>query len=501
MKLQRRWAVWRARVRAWLQHVQHSLRLRVALGVGLPLLLALIALSFTHYWNERHLLETQARQSAVLLGDVVAANLRHAMLTTDHRQLSHLLTALDTRETVARVVVVNLDGVPVAANVPLAANTVERAIEPGCTTCHRRAVEALPAAAVLAATDDIMRVAVPLNNEAECAGCHRSVNPHLGIVLMDLPMQLVWPHVAQDLQTDLFISGIITLFITGAVYLMLHQLVVRRVEAFRPRLAEFAAGNFGARLPVTQADEIGELAGAFNRMADQLAVQAQQEQAQAALRQHAIAEERERIARELHDGLAQVLGYVHTKATAVRLLVNKGQTPAAEKHLAQLEEAARSVFVDIREAILGLKITSRPNTPLSALINEYADQFSRLSDLPVQVTIAPNVAAVALPTETELQMLRIMQEALANVRKHAQATTVCVHLHNGGPWLELLVSDDGCGFAPEQPRLNRSRPHFGLSTMRERAEAIGAQFHLHTTPGAGTQVKIQLPFQVKHSEQ
>ena len=83
------------------------------------------------------------------------------------------------------------------------------------------------------------------------------------------------------------------------------------------------------------------------------------------MRQRAIVEERERIARELHDGMAQVLGYVHTKATAVRLLLGRQQTEAATAQLGQLEEAARGLFIDVREAILGLRMTSRGDLRLA----------------------------------------------------------------------------------------------------------------------------------------
>ncbi|MER3513125.1 MAG: histidine kinase, partial [Chloroflexota bacterium] len=169
-------------------------------------------------------------------------------------------------------------------------------------------------------------------------------------------------------------------------------------------------------------------ATAFNRMADELERHMREERERSALRQRAIVEERERVARELHDGLAQLLGYVNTKAMAVRLMLKKRQMKAAEEHLLQLEEAARELFVDVREAILGLKASGQAGAGLSALLNEYAAQFSRLSSLPVQIEIAPDAASVQLAAEAELQLLRIVQEALTNVRKHAAATSVHIRV-------------------------------------------------------------------------
>ncbi len=126
------------------------------------------------------------------------------------------------------------------------------------------------------------------------------------------------------------------------------------------------------------------------------------------------------------------------------------------------------------------------------MLQEYAAHFSQLSDLPVQVDIAPSLADLCLSSEVELQLLRIVQEALTNARKHAHASKVAIRVANGGPTMEVIVSDDGQGFEPEQGR-GAGRPHFGLGTMRERAEAIGAEFGIDSQPGAGTQVRVRLP--------
>ena len=228
-------------------------------------------------------------------------------------------------------------------------------------------------------------------------------------------------------------------------------------------------------------------------MADQLERHAREERNLAEMRQRAIVDERERIARELHDGLAQVLGYVHTKATAVRLLLGRQQTEAATAQLAQLEEAARGLFVDVREAILGLRMTSRGDQPLASLLREYAHHFEQFSEVPVEVVSSPGVDALSLPADTELQLLRIVQESLTNIRKHAHAT--CIQLTVGQrDGLEIVVSDNGRGFEPAQSH-PLGRPQFGLVSMRERAEAIGAEFSIQSQPGQGTRMAVHLPLE------
>jgi signal transduction histidine kinase len=470
-----------------------NLRARIALGLGLPLLLIFTGLSFLHYWRASHLLEEQARLTAVQFGRVITASLRHSMLSDDGLALATILGDIGGMPAVERAQIVNVRGEVVTDSGAGPADQVQHVVEPGCTACHRLSPERRPATLVTSLPDQALRIAIPINNEPECAGCHTGAELHLGILLVDVPLRILWPHVTRDLQVDLVLSLLITLLITGAVYWLLHRLVIRRVEAFRAPLALYAAGQFEARLPAPREDELGALAAAFNRMADRIEAHAAEEQALSELRHRAIVEERERIARELHDGLAQVLGYVHTKATAVRLLLKRQEMAGAEAQLVQLEEAARGLFVDVREAILGLKMTGRHDARLVTMLGEYAEHFSRLSDLPVEVNITPSARKIRLRPEIELQLLRLVQEALTNARKHARASRVWITYQNGGPTLELTIGDDGCGFDPDalaaQPQL---RPHFGLATMRERAEAIGAEFNIASRPGR-THVSVRLP--------
>lgn len=488
---------WLSRMgRAMSAFFRHNLRARVALGLGLPILLTLTLLSLAHYWRERHLLTDQARLTASQISQVVVAGLRQSMLANHPAQVGAVLSDFTARDMIDRAQIMDLDGQVLVDSGPAHAGEVQSVAEPGCTACHRLAAGERPLAAVVTSDADVLRVAVPIDNEPACAACHAPTAVHLGILLVDVPMRVLWPHAVQSLQIDLAISAVITLVATAILYALIHWLVVRRVEAFRRPLAAYAAGNYSLRLPAgrADADEIDDLAVTFNRLADQLARQAAAENARADLRHRAIVEERERIARELHDGLAQVLGYVHTKATAVRLLLARQQTQAAETQLVQLEEAARGLFIDVREAILGLRLTSQRDQRLGALLQEYAAHFSTLSDLPVSVQVAPTVSHLALPPETELQLLRIVQEALTNVRKHARATAAQVTVLNGGPSLELQISDDGIGFNPDHygPERGGGRPHFGLGTMRERAEAIGAAFEIRAGPGQGTCVSVRL---------
>ena len=162
----RRWlsqasSAWQ-RVAGWFQR---NLRARVALGIGLPILLALSALSLVHYWRERHLLEDQARLSAIQFGQVITGSLRHSMLVNDPGMLMAVLDDIGARETIERAQVVDLQGQVVIDSGPNRDGQVQHVVEPGCMACHRLSPETRPDTAVLSTDTDVMRVAVPINNE------------------------------------------------------------------------------------------------------------------------------------------------------------------------------------------------------------------------------------------------------------------------------------------------------------------------------------------------
>jgi signal transduction histidine kinase len=205
----------------------------------------------------------------------------------------------------------------------------------------------------------------------------------------------------------------------------------------------------------------------------------------------AVAEERLRIAHELHDGLAQVLAYVNTKAQAVKQFLLNGRTEEATRQLDQLAGAAREVYTDVRESIIGLRSAAVPDLSITEALTEYISTWQAHAgvDCKLRIEGEPRLAANA-----QLQVLRIVQESLTNVRKHAGAQKVEVSLKQVDAALRITVRDDGAGFNPSM--LGRSEmPRFGLATMRERAEALGGTFVLDSVPGSGTRITIELPAQ------
>ena len=229
----------------------------------------------------------------------------------------------------------------------------------------------------------------------------------------------------------------------------------------------------------------------LNRFAAIAAVAIQNARLHEQVRALAITEERERIAREMHDSLAQVLGYVNTKVQATQVLMETGQLEKASDQLTQMAEAARSAYADVREGILSLRTSLDGSRSLADTLQDYLTVWQEQSG--VQTRLIDGLDGPArLPALGEVQLLRIIQEALSNVRKHAHATHARVELAQEDRRIVVRISDDGVGLDPEEPA-RRGLPRFGMSTMRERAESLGGDFGVSSTPGEGTCITVWLP--------
>lgn len=206
----------------------------------------------------------------------------------------------------------------------------------------------------------------------------------------------------------------------------------------------------------------------------------------------AITDERERIAREMHDSLAQVLGYVNTKAQAAQELIEAGEPGRASAHIGQLAEAARSAYVDVRENILALRTSALAGRPLAEALREYAVAWEEQSGIGTEVSVEAQTANSLLGPTGEVQLMRIIQEALANVRKHAGATQARISVVEVDGVVQTLVEDNGAGFEPTAVTRG-AFPQFGLATMRERAESVGGTLTVESARGKGTRVVARLP--------
>ncbi len=225
-------------------------------------------------------------------------------------------------------------------------------------------------------------------------------------------------------------------------------------------------------------------------IAHQISLAIRNAQLYAELQQTAMLRERYRLAREFHDGLAQTLGYLGLQIDRIERMFQKGQYDNLEREINETRQIVRSAYMDVREAIEGLRLRWDDPEQLARNLETYVHDFSRQANLDVTFTASP--ADLTAPSRISLQLLRIAQEALTNVRKHAQAQRVDVLVLRRGDELELRVADDGVGFS-DAPRQNSGHRSYGLTSMRERAESIGGRLSVVTGPGQGSVITVTVP--------
>lgn len=204
-------------------------------------------------------------------------------------------------------------------------------------------------------------------------------------------------------------------------------------------------------------------------------------------------QERDRLARELHDNLAQALGFVNLKLAVTSDLLEQGEVEQAKEPLHQARQMVNETYTDVREEIFNLRTMTSADSTLVETLREYLTRYKESYQLNITLIIN-NDHLEGVSQEISTQIIRIIQEALINIRKHADVDQATIHFERVGSELLITISDEGRGFDIEQnPEANKDS--FGLQIMQERAESIGATLTVHSTIGIGSQVVICVPVQ------
>jgi signal transduction histidine kinase len=204
-------------------------------------------------------------------------------------------------------------------------------------------------------------------------------------------------------------------------------------------------------------------------------------------RELSIVEERNRLARELHDSVSQKLFGLVLSAEAAATLLGRDDGAAGEQ-VARLGELAQEALAELRELIFELRPTSLDEEGLAATLRKQVDMLRRVHGRDIELRIAG--AATCAP-ESEAEVLRVAQEALNNALRHAEAERIELRMEVRDGRLVVTVADDGIGFDPEAPGVRSRR--LGLTSMEERARALGGTLAVVSRPGEGTTVTLEVP--------
>jgi signal transduction histidine kinase len=277
-------------------------------------------------------------------------------------------------------------------------------------------------------------------------------------------------YLNQDLFQNLFGFPIQLLRAASAVAAAFF--VIRFLRAFQVESERKIADLQAARLQEAQQREAlrGEL---FNRV-----VAAQEV-------------ERQRIARELHDETGQSLTAIGLGLRGMGSSLRQKDTKRADQILHNLQKLSSDSLVELQRLISDLRPSHLDDLGLASALRWYASDIQERTSLDVRVEISGEEHPVSGPAKTAL--FRIVQEALTNVIKHAEAKVVKISLHFSADSVDIQVSDDGQGFDP-QARRSGGRISWGLRNMEERTNLLGGKFQIRSSPGHGTRLEVSIPY-------
>lgn len=206
-------------------------------------------------------------------------------------------------------------------------------------------------------------------------------------------------------------------------------------------------------------------------------------------RELAVRQERQLLAQELHDSIAQSLAFLKIQVALLRDALGKSEQDKIASTLSEIDAGVRESYADVRELLLHFRTRSEHEDIEHALRSTLA-KFQRQSGIETSISISGT--ALPLAPDLQVQVLHVVQEALSNARKHSGASHVELRVHQAPNWV-FEVLDNGRGFARRSP--GEADAQVGLQIMRERAARIGAKVSVESRPGEGTRVRLELPRQ------
>lgn len=488
---------------------RQSLRIKVSLGVVLPLVLILSILSAIEYGRHRRVVLDSLSALASQAGSVIESNLRHAMLKSDFSEVQSILDSISENNDFRVIYLIDTSGKVIFAPYGRGTGTQLSNDKPDCQPCHRLDPAARPASVVVEADDGqrVFRSMYPINNAPECSVCHDPTQRLIGLLLIDIPVAPMESTVAAHLGENLiwWVSIILTTVIV--VNLAMSRIVLRRLEGLAKALSSFGQEGLNLRVPTGDLDEIGQLANTFNDMSERIEAEAAQNrslsehlQRQSAQRGELLKQlitaqedERKRVARELHDDLGQALSALAFQAEAIERLIPSDVDGAIDQ-LNQIRNLITETTESMYDLIMALRPSVLDELGLAAALRTHAGRF--LEDSGIAFELRSDGFSGRLSPDIETALYRIFQEALNNVRRHSGAKNVRITFARDNGDFVGEIQDDGHGFALDSIGANGESPHgYGLLSMQERVAQCCGQLEVISRPGSGTIIRVRFPIE------
>lgn len=419
-------------------------------------------------------LEAELEERGIAIGTSLAAQSRNLILTDDSFALYTLISNYhDSDRDLVYTFVIDAAG-----------NVLVHTFDEGfpLDLLDKNRVEAgQPYRVQVLQTDDdrILDVAVPV------------LGGKAGVVRLGLSEAAISSAVAQHIRDILLWMALIMVLGLTLAYgfaSILTGPISRLAEAARA----MGRGDFRWDTPIWAKDEIGSLGTAFHEMSRELKHKEEMREQLLAKVLGAQEEERKRIARELHDETSQALTSL---IVGLKFVDSSAGMAQVREKTAELRALAAQTLEEVHHLATELRPSLLDDLGLVAAIQKYTREYSAKMNIKVDSHIS-GLSGERLPSEVEIAVYRIIQEALTNVAKHAEAKNVSVILRYRDSTLMAIIEDDGKGFDVSQVTALASEKKLGLFGMYERASLIGGKLTIESQPGAGTTIFLEVPLKL-----
>lgn len=476
--------------------LHYSLRFKIIFGlIGLLTLTMTILFTIQYLYHRKKMVSNLQENISPHLTQMINDVLKSSMLSKNKDEIKNILEAVRQYPDVKNIFILNRTGRIVISINDNETGKIIDIRDPTCQICHRGTTKTLNKTVIYSSFqgEKILRNVNPIYNQEACFSCHKPEEKIAGVLVTDFTLN----HIERQLQAELKENILLLFFAIGistlVIGITLNQLVIKKLRHFVEAASLFGRGDFKKTISFKSDDEIKRLADSFNLMAKALTEKMKLERKYLSQIIEAQEIERRRISRELHDEIGQALYAI--KFNLEMIDKDLPQIPSdVRERLGEAKTLSSQTLSAMRQLSQDLRPTMLDDLGLIPTLRWYIQNFSN------RLNIYSNFEAVGLEEklspQIETAFYRIVQEALNNIAKHAQADRVEVSLVKKDSWIYASIHDNGKGFDLDKV-LHPGSPEggFGIIGIKERVSLLGGKIDIQSRPGFGTLIHIEIPYE------